>query len=409
MTKELCQIFRLDNPIQNYAWGSHTAIAGLMGAAGPTEQPQAELWMGAHPKAPSWADVGGQRMPMTDLIESHPEAILGTETAHRFNRCMPFLFKVLAAAEPLSIQAHPDKNQARSGFARENRLGIPIEAPHRSYRDDSHKPEIICALTPFWGLNGFQPIAAIARNLYDYAPTTLAALAAGLDASDASRSLEIFFETLLAMPAKRRHDVIAEVRAQARNKMASEPAADWVRRLHAAYPGDIGVLSPIYLNLIRLMPGQAMYLEAGQLHAYLEGVGIELMANSDNVLRGGLTPKHIDVPELMRVLRFVAGEPRIITPRPVTPNVHVYDAAVEEFELARLDITAGHRFTAASQRSVEILLAVEGTVAIETEGGQMSFQMSKGESVMIPACLSGYGIQGEGQLFRAAVPASKAG
>ena len=400
---DLKQIFKLDNPIQNYAWGSRSMIASLVGAAEPAEQPQAEMWMGAHPKSPSMVTVDGERISLADLIDAHPTAVLGADAARRFNRQMPFLFKVLAAAEPLSIQAHPNREQALTGFERENRSGIALDAPHRNYRDASHKPEIICALTPFWGLNGFQPITAIKKNLRRFGPKTLTAMVAMLKADKASSGLKSFFEALLRLPAQRRTEIIAEATEQAA-LMDDDPAATWVLRLYAAYPDDIGILAPIYLNLVRLAPGQAMYLAAGQLHAYLEGLGIELMANSDNVLRGGLTPKHVDVDELSRVLQFSAEEPQILSARQVSAVEHVYATPSEEFQLARLDLKDSPDFNAAPLRSLELLLVVEGAAVFETDDGQALYPLSQGESVMIPACLEGYRIRGEGRIFRASVP-----
>lgn len=403
MAMDLEQIFKLDNPIQSYAWGSRSMIASLVGDTVPTDQPQAEMWMGAHPKSPSMVTVNGQRISLADLIDAHPDAVLGVDTARRFNRQMPFLFKVLAAAEPLSIQAHPNREQALTGFERENRSGIALDAPHRNYRDAAHKPEIICALTPFWGLNGFQPITAIENNLRHYGPKTLTAMGAMLKAPDAASGLKAFFEALLRVPDHRRTEVIAEVTEQAARR-ADDPAAAWVLRLHAAYPDDIGILAPIYLNLVRLAPGQAMYLAAGQLHAYLEGLGIELMANSDNVLRGGLTPKHVDVDELSRVLHFSAGKPQILSARQVSAVEYVYTTPAEEFALAQLNLSGNADFNAAPARSLELLLIVEGALRLETADGQKQCRLARGESVMIPACLPGYRIRGEGQIFRAAVP-----
>ena len=403
MAMDLKQIFKLDNPIQNYAWGSRSMIASLVGAAEPADQPQAEMWMGAHPKSPSMVTVSGERVSLADLIDAHPTAVLGADTARRFNRQMPFLFKVLAAAEPLSIQAHPNKAQALKGFERENRSGIALDAPHRNYRDASHKPEIICALTPFWGLNGFQPIAAIETNLEDYGPESLTTLAAMLKAPHAASGLKTFLEALLRMPDHRRAEVIAEVTDKATLKDGDSVAA-WVLRLHARYPDDIGILAPLFLNLVRLAPGQAMYLAAGQLHAYLEGLGIELMANSDNVLRGGLTPKHVDVDELSRVLEFSAAKPQILSADRVSAAEYVYETPAEEFQLSQLKLAKSTDFKSASARSLELLLMIEGAVWLETAGGQAQCRLSKGESVMVPACLPGYRIHGEGHIFRAAVP-----
>ena len=400
---DLRQIFKMDNPIQNYAWGSRSAIAALSGRAEPADQPQAEMWMGAHPKSPSILTVNGERISLTDLISEHPDAVLGVGASHQFSQQMPFLFKVLAAAEPLSIQAHPNKEQALAGFERENRSGIALDAPHRNYRDAFPKPEIICALTPFWGLNGFQPMDAIEKNFRHYGPQTLAAIVSRRDAADATASLQLLFESLLRMPDQQRSAVIAEVTQKAGREDADH-AAEWVLRLHAAYPDDIGILSPLFLNLVCLRPGQAMYLSAGQLHAYLEGLGIELMANSDNVLRGGLTPKHVDVDELTRVLQFTAGEPRILSARRVGAVESVYETPAQEFELAQLDLDGNVAFNADHERSLEILLLVEGEVAFESADGHSQCRLSQGESVMIPACLPGYRIRGKGRIFRAAVP-----
>ncbi len=404
MTTDVHGIFKLKNPIQNYAWGSRTTIANLRGLANSADQPEAELWMGAHPKAPSRVMLAEQTISLAELITEAPEAILGPDAAHRFAGRMPFLFKVLAAAEPLSLQAHPDKDQARSGFERENRLGIPIDAPPRNYRDDSHKPEIICALTPFWGLNCFRSPSAIAEDFRAYGPRTLSSLVARLETKDAARALKDFFIALLGIADTHKHAVIEEVTASARQKEDRSPAADWVLRLQGAYPGDIGILAPLFLNLVCLSPGQAMNLAAGQLHAYLEGVGIELMANSDNVLRGGLTPKHIDVAELTRVLQFNPSEPRILVAQPEDAHARIYATDTEAFSLARIDVSSAHEFVAASRRSIEILLVVEGRVSFRMEDAQSALTIDKGESVLVPACLPGYAIQGDGRIFRASVP-----
>ena len=404
MNRDICRLFYLQNAIMNYAWGSRTAIAALQGREAPAENPEAELWMGAHPKAPSAIKMRDQWVSLADLIAAHPEAILGPAAARRFEGRLPFLFKILAADAPLSIQAHPDEDQARLGFARENREGVPLDAPDRNYRDRSHKPEILCALTPFWGLNGFQPPAAIASNLQEYAPQTLATIRRRLNEPDVEHALEAFFSTLLDLPDKLKQDAIVETTAVARTKGTHSAAADWVLRLEKAYPGDIGVLAPLFLNLVCLSPGQAMFLAAGQLHAYLEGVGIELMANSDNVLRGGLTPKHIDVPELMRVLRLNAAAPRIILPQAADKTVSLYAVDVAEFALAQIELAGEQVFFSSAKRGMEILLTVEGAVSIYPGGVKTKFALRKGASVMVPACLAGYSIRGEGKVFRASIP-----
>jgi mannose-6-phosphate isomerase len=292
-------IYRLENVVQPYAWGSTTAIADLLGQPSPAPEPQAELWMGTHSQGPSMVIADGGRIPLQQLIEQQPHDILGPDIVLRFGKALPYLFKVLAAARPLSIQAHPSKDQAEAGFSREDREGKPLDAPDRSYRDDNHKPEIICALTPFWGLNGFGRPSDAAELL---APVCPKALEDGFQrlTSPQGQGLREFFTAMLTLSADQRQTAARQVVKKATPRAEASPVYRWMVDLALAYPADMGILSPALLNLICLAPGQAMYLPAGQLHAYLDGVGIELMANSDNVLRGGLTPKHVDVPELLK-------------------------------------------------------------------------------------------------------------
>jgi len=219
-------------------------------------------------------------------------------------RRLPFLFKVLASAKPLSIQAHPNRAQARQGFARENELGIPLDAPNRNYKDDNHKPEIICALTPFWALIGFRKIEEMIDLLERLQIHSLEKEIDILRAQPNSAGLKDFFRAVMTLDKQSKEEAVGEALVSAEARADEDPVSSWMIKLHQEYPGDIGVLSTVLLNLIRLEPGDALYQSAGELHAYLEGVGMELMANSDNVLRGGLTPKHVDVPELLNTLNF---------------------------------------------------------------------------------------------------------
>ena len=277
----------LKNTIQEYAWGSRSAIPELLGQSVPADKPQAELWMGAHPKAPSQVFFDGIWRSLPEVIQESPEETLGQKVAARFSNELPFLFKVLAAAKPLSIQAHPNKEQAWQGFARENELGIPFDAPHRNYRDDNHKPEIICALTPFWALNGFRRIEETLSLLEEAKIAGLAEIVSFLRSHSNRDGLKKFFNHLMTMDSGKQGKIVEQAVNFAEKQTPEKPSWTWMIKLNEAYPGDIGVLSPLFLNLVRLEPQQAMYLPAGELHGYLEGVGIELMANSDNVLRGG--------------------------------------------------------------------------------------------------------------------------
>ncbi|HSO19302.1 MAG TPA: mannose-6-phosphate isomerase, class I, partial [Desulfosarcina sp.] len=215
-------IYRLENTIQNYAWGSSTAIAELLGQPSPSRHPQAELWMGTHPKGPSRVVVDGERMPLQRLIEQDPLAVLGPHAADRFDNALPYLFKVLAAARPLSIQAHPSKDQAQKGFSKENQDHIPLDAPDRNYRDDNHKPEIICALTPFWGVNGFRSAATAVRLLEPVCPEPLKKALNTL-MHDGEPGLQAFFESMMTLPDAARESAARQIREKAGRLAHSSP------------------------------------------------------------------------------------------------------------------------------------------------------------------------------------------
>ncbi|MBT8407812.1 MAG: mannose-6-phosphate isomerase, class I [Deltaproteobacteria bacterium] len=394
----------LKNSIQEYAWGSRTAIAELLGQSVPADKPQAELWMGAHPKAPSQVVYNGLSKSLLELIDENPGEILGKETAEKFSGRLPFLFKVLAAAKPLSIQAHPNKEQAAQGFARENELGIPLDASHRNYRDDNHKPEIICALTPFWALNGFRRVSGILELLEGTQVPILAETVLYLQNRPSQAGLKQFFYHLMTMEGKEQGKIVEEVVGFAEKGLDEDPVWTWVVRLNQEYPGDIGVVSPIFLNLAQLEPQQAMYLPAGELHAYLEGVGIELMANSDNVLRGGLTPKHIDVQELLTILSFTGGELNILKPEKLESGEAVYPTKAAEFVLSVILVSATAPFRSSRNRSVEIVICTEGEARVTDLGDGEITLMTKGTSIMVSAAVEQYRIEGEATLYKAAVP-----
>ncbi len=342
--------------------------------------------MGAHPKAPSRVDGGDMERSLIDLIADDPSRLLGTATAERFGG-LPFLFKFLAAGEPLSIQAHPTKAQAEEGFARENRNGPGIAAPERNYKDDNHKPEILCALTPFWALRGFRPWEEIQELAAEAGSPLYAALAAQ------AQDLEEFFASL--MHYEKPAALIEELVAAAAEKEGT--IYDWIGRLNRFHPGDTGVAAPLYLNLLRLEPGQALYLDAGELHAYLEGLGVELMANSDNVLRGGLTVKHVDVPELMATLSFQGAPPEILHAE-VEGREERYHTPAPEFELSAIRLDGGE-YSVDTGGRCQILACTEGSLTLE--GG---FSFKPGESFFVSADHGGYTIAGSGLVYRAAVP-----
>jgi mannose-6-phosphate isomerase len=396
------RIYRLRNVIQPYAWGSRVAIAELLGEATPSEEPQAELWMGAHPKAPSAVVVDGGLRSLADVIAAEPVKTLGARVAEAFDGKLPFLFKVLAAAQPLSIQAHPTLTQAREGFARENARGIPIDAPDRNYRDDNHKPEIICALTPFWALNGFRSPATIAATLNEMGLSEITPETSALAAQPDEEGLRRFFTAIMTMDRDRQRKTVAQAVLFAGKRSGQDAVWDWTLDLNERYPGDIGVLSPFLLNLLRLEPGEAMLLHAGRLHAYLDGLGIELMANSDNVLRGGLTPKHVDVPELLKILAF--EETRIKLLRP--DDGGVYPSDVREFRLSVVAPSPGRHFSSAggANRGIEVYICTAGEATVTAAPGTSELEVQRGVSFVVPAAVQEYRIEGDATLYRASVP-----
>jgi mannose-6-phosphate isomerase len=394
------QLGKLRNTIQEYAWGSHTSIPELLGTPSPSDKPQAELWMGAHPKAPSLAVTDDGLRPLDELIRLEPEAILGKRVSERFGGRLPFLFKVLAAAEPLSIQAHPTLEQARAGYARENEMGLPLDAPDRNYRDDNHKPEILCALTPFWVLNGFRRIDRIVDLLETIGPAELTGEIRALATEGDPGRLKRFFSSIMTMDKDRQNRAVEQVAGYAAGQPQSEPVWRWVVTLNDRYPGDIGVLSPILLNLVEMQPGQAMLCQAGQLHAYLDGLGIELMANSDNVLRGGLTPKHVDVPELLNTLTFDEKQLELHNP----DGAGFYPSESDEFLLSVLHVDEDSPYQSADERGVEILICTSGGGAIRGVGTEERLPLKKGESFIVPSIAPPYRLEGTATLYRASVP-----
>jgi len=394
----------LKNTIQEYAWGSYTAIPELLGNDSPANTPQAELWMGAHPKAPSKVKCNGKWQSLLELIDKNSQDILGEKVAPKFKYRLPYLFKVLAAAKPLSIQAHPSTGQAREGFERENRLKIPLDAPDRNYKDDNHKPECICALTPFRALNGFRKISDIIFFMDKICPPGLKKDFDLFRHQPDSGGLKEFFKTMMIMDRTTQKQIINDAVKNAGQLQDKNKAYQWITDLNEEYPSDIGVLSPILLNLICLEPGQAMFLPSGTLHAYLDGVGIELMANSDNVLRGGLTPKHVDVAELLNVLNFEERDINILNMETINPCEERYESHAQEFALSVITVKTDMNYYSLDKKSIEILLCTDGDAVVVDLAGNNRVEIKKGVSILIPAVVKKYSIIGDAVLYKAAVP-----
>jgi mannose-6-phosphate isomerase len=373
----------LDNPIKAYAWGSRRVIAELLGRPSPSPGPEAELWLGAHPSAPSKLVREGGAVSLFDVIRASPSTELGDEALAAFGPHLSFLMKVLAADEPLSLQAHPSRAQAAAGFDREEAAGIARDAPHRNYKDRSHKPELICALTHFDALCGFRAVADSRALLDALDVRELAPARSALDLSPSPVALRAAFTALMKMPeAEANAAAHATVRACARDVPRFARELAWGRRIGALYPGDIGVAVALLMNLVHLEPGEALYLPAGNLHAYLDGAGVEIMAASDNVLRGGLTPKYVDVAELLSVLDFHDAPVEKTAPR-IEAGVAVYETPTPEFLLSKLTVGAGATVPLVG-RGPEILLCTEGEVAVSVAGGRR-LALPRGTSAYISA------------------------
>jgi mannose-6-phosphate isomerase len=387
----------LTNAIQPYAWGSRSAIAELQGRA-PSGQPEAELWMGAHPGAPSRLE---RRPTLLDAIEAAPEAELGQAVVEAFGPRLPYLLKVLAADRPLSLQVHPTPEQARAGFDAEEVRRIPRDAPDRNYRDPYSKPELIVALTPFVGLCGFRDSPELAALLAELPVPALKEFADALDADPGEAAVRGMLASLLRWPEADRAGLVAEVVQAARSLGSSgsrfAAAYEWTARVGADYPGDTGVVVVLMLNLVTLAPGEAIFLRPGTLHAYLHGVGVEIMAGSDNVLRGGLTPKHIDVDELLGLLDFSTGPIAPTRPTMVSPAEQAWVTPTPEFRLSRVTV-AGDPVELAGG-TPQILLAVRGSVRLQD--GDQVLEIGSGESVFVPASSAGVRLTGDASVFRA--------
>ncbi|WP_028803825.1 mannose-6-phosphate isomerase, class I [Streptomyces sp. 142MFCol3.1] len=381
---------RLDNTIRPYAWGSTTAIARLLGVE-PTGEPQAEMWMGAHPGAPSRTGRG----PLNEVVGEDPERELGRAAVAKFGPRLPFLLKILAAGAPLSLQVHPDLEQAREGFEDEERRGVPIDAPHRNYKDANHKPELICALTEFDGLCGFRAPGEAADLLAGLDVDSLKPYVDLLHAHPEDAALrEVLTAVLSADPDEMAHTVTETAAACDRLGGAYAPYADLAHH----YPGDPGVIAAMLLNYVQLQPGEALFLGAGVPHAYLNGLGVEIMANSDNVLRCGLTPKHVDVPELLRIVRFEATDPGVLRPEASPDGEEVYATPIDEFRLSRYVLAEGAVPHDLTRETPQILLCTAGTAL----AGHIA--LAPGQSVFVPAGEKAE-VSGNGTVFRATVVA----
>jgi mannose-6-phosphate isomerase len=395
-------VYPLTGVVRPYAWGSRTILAKLQGRPAPTDSPEAELWLGAHPGDPSAVTRPDGPISLATLIAEDPKGQLGPEVAGEFGSRLPYLMKVLAADAPLSLQAHPDAEYARRAFAAQE----ADPAAPRNYTDPYHKPEMLVALTPFRALCGFRAPDVSAAVLEEFGVPRLAPVVAALRAGVAG--LRDAVRTLLSWPAEDRRPLVDAVVAAARGTSHT-----LVPELAGHYPGDPGVLVALLLNHVRLEPGDAIWLPAGNLHAYLNGAAIEIMAASDNVLRGGLTPKRVDVGELLRVLRFEVLDEPVQRPVDVAPGVVTWPVPAREFALYRIRIDGGTGPIAVPGAGPRILLGTAGEVAVGEDGvGEGAGSEDAGGAVTVRTGAAAYApadagpltVAGAGEVFVALVP-----
>ncbi len=390
------QIFRLHGQVQYYAWGGFEYIPNLLGFDNTQHKPCAEYWMGAHQGAPGKIETEDGTKLWSELIQKNPEEFLGEAVAKKFDE-LPYLFKVLDVREMLSIQVHPTKEEAAKGFDAEEAAGISITAPNRNYKDRNHKPEVMVALGDFWLLHGFKK-EGLLREVLNNVPEF--------------KSLQIVFEDggyaglykfIMEMPQDDADALLLPlVKRESLNTHTKAEAGYWVNKLYSGNLPEInldrGIFSIYFFNIVKLQKGEGIFQAAGVPHAYLEGQNVELMANSDNVLRGGLTPKHIDVPELLKHTIFEGIEANILHPKAVINGENIYELPAEDFGISAIHLNTGREYLNTSI-SPELFLVIEGSI----QCGKLS--LSKGEVLMVLPN-SKYTIRGinDALIYKAYVP-----
>jgi mannose-6-phosphate isomerase len=391
-------VFAVAGVVRHYAWGSRTAIPQLLGVE-PDGEPAAELWFGAHSDDPSPAPDHGSTLDA--MIAAEPQQLLGAATVSRFGPRLPFLLKVLAVDKALSIQVHPTLSQARAGFAADDVAGVARDAPERNYRDANHKPELICALTPFEALCGFRPVADTVRLLDSWDVPELAPVRDLLGGPDGLRAA---FTHLITRPDPTR--LVQAVAARAATVADDDEWAGPARAVRLAagdFPGDVGAALVVLLNYVWLEPGQAIFLAAGNVHCYLRGMGVEIMANSDNVLRCGLTPKHIDVDELLKITDFSPlAEPR--WPADAEGAGQTFRVPVADFALSRMDLTAAAGPYELARDTPQIVLCTAGAGSVAAAAGRA--ELTPGHAAFVAATAGAVAVHGAGRVFVAKLGAS---
>jgi mannose-6-phosphate isomerase len=395
-------VYKLKGKVQHYQWGGFDFIPDLLGIE-KSGQPHAEYWMGAHPAQPAEVEVHGELKKLNELIEADKTHVLGNAVATRFES-LPYLLKVLDVRQMLSIQVHPDKASAAAAFDEENKQGIPPDAPHRNYKDRNHKPELMVALSDFWLLHGFKPVDLLRETLESVPDFKF------LESTFEKEGYQGLYKTVMTMPQEQVNAVLQPLLARLlplyeNGELPKDSEDFWAARAAQTFcknnTYDRGIFSIYFFNLVHLKTGEGIYQAAGLPHAYLEGQNVEIMAASDNVLRAGLTDKHIDIRELMKHVRFGPTTPRVL---PDTGEREmVYKSPAAEFELSRFVLRPGETFEIRAT-TAEMLLQTAGTATVQAPDAVL--HLKRGEAALVaadtPVKLAG---ESDAQLFRATVPA----
>ncbi|HVG13362.1 MAG TPA: mannose-6-phosphate isomerase, class I [Chitinophagaceae bacterium] len=397
------RVFPLKGKVQHYSWGGYHFIPELLSLANSEKKPFAEYWLGAHPNHPSEVEAGNKWIPLNEFISDNKTEALGEATAQQFGM-LPFLLKILDVRQMLSIQVHPAKESAEEGFESENKLGIPLTAGHRNYKDDNHKPELMVALSDFWLLHGFKPAAQLEEILSAIPDFEF------LEDKFRDGGYKGLYETVMLMEQEEVNKILEPVIARIlplykNGELLKSSESFWAARAVETYCKDgnydRGIFSIYFFNLVHLKKGEGVFQPAQLPHAYLEGQNVELMANSDNVLRAGLTDKHIDVAELMRHVQFEETIPFILGSHAAVSEEIQFQTPVPEFELYqyRLD----NNSMALESGSAEVILVLEGGVEIISEGEALT--LSKGAAAFVQAgTVYTLKTNGEADVFKASVP-----
>ncbi len=377
------KIFKLKGKVQHYAWGGTAYIPHWLGIENKENKPFAEYWMGAHPSASSALIIDGKEENLYSLIQEDANSIIGEKVNTTFGE-LPYLFKILDVKDMLSIQVHPSKESAQKGFSDEEAKGLAINAPHRNYKDKNHKPEVMVALSEFWLLHGFLSEDKLLKVLQTVPEFK------NFESLVMDKGYKGLYEHVMLMPQVEVDALLTplverEINRKRNNELTKADAGWWVAKLYEQQENfsnlDRGIFSIYFFNIVKTNPGEAVFQGAGLPHAYLEGQNVELMANSDNVLRGGLTPKHIDVPELIKHIIFEGIEPNVMKGIDLTSGEKNYPCPIPDFGISKIELSEGEVYEAEAT-SLEIIVIIEGTLNAK---GSNNITAKRGEAVAVLA------------------------